>query len=117
MQIHKSLVLLAAVLVSPSAIAQSEDHSQHQRGAVLTADQMGSASVQFNNSCAPDLSEDINKGVALLHSFWFPETIRVFESALKTDRAAMRNPIMGHRHGPVGQSVWRPSIGRDDPAR
>jgi hypothetical protein len=32
-----------------------------------------------------EAKDDFNKGVSLLHSFWFPEATRAFEAVLKKD--------------------------------
>jgi hypothetical protein len=48
------------------AFAQQEEHG------AMSPNQIGSASVKFETSCAAALKDDVNKAVALLHSFWFP---------------------------------------------
>ena len=72
---------LAAVLCAPlAAFGQHEEH-----GGAISADQIGSASVRFDSSCAPAVRDDVNKAVALYHSFWFPEAIKMFESIAQRD--------------------------------
>jgi hypothetical protein len=71
--------VVACVLCSSAASAQ---HDAHGSG---SPDQIGSASVKFETSCAPAVKDDFNKGVALLHSFWFPEAIKEFEGVLARD--------------------------------
>jgi len=74
------LVTAAFVIVcAPRAFAQHDDHG------AMSADAIGSASVKFQTSCAAAVKDDFNKGVALLHSFWFPEAIKTFESILARD--------------------------------
>jgi tetratricopeptide (TPR) repeat protein len=41
--------------------------------------------VSFQNSCASAVSADINRGVALLHDFWYEEARPQFERILKVD--------------------------------
>jgi hypothetical protein len=41
--------------------------------------------VQFATSCAPAVQKDFDRGVALLHSFWFSAAIESFNSVLETD--------------------------------
>jgi tetratricopeptide (TPR) repeat protein len=72
---------IAACLVCPPAFAQ---HDAHGAGA-LSAEQVGT--VDFQTSCAPAVKTDMNRAVALLHSFWFPEARADFESILKKDPA------------------------------
>jgi hypothetical protein len=64
-------------LVSSTAFAQHEAHG--------APDQIGSASVKFETSCAPAVRDDFNKAVALLHSFWFPEARKGFEAVAQKD--------------------------------
>ena len=76
---------LAAALLAPGvALGQHEEHSANQIANQI-ADQIGSASVRFENSCAPAVRDDVNKAVALYHSFWFPEAIKMFDSIAQRD--------------------------------
>ncbi len=43
------------------------------------------ATSSSSTSCAPEVRADFNKGVALLHSFWFPQAIAMFDGILKRD--------------------------------
>src|SRR5438093_725263 len=82
MTMKPTMLLLTAALVigcAPGAFAQHEAHG------AMSPDAIGSASVKFQTSCAAAAKDDFNKGVALLHSFWFPEAIRTFESILARD--------------------------------
>jgi len=63
--------------VSVPALAQ-HDHSSANAG-------VGSDNVSFMTSCAPALREDVNRAVALLHSFWFAQAISEFEAVAKKD--------------------------------
>jgi tetratricopeptide (TPR) repeat protein len=44
-------------------------------------------SVSFQTGCAPALTADFNRGVALLHDFWYEEARPQFERILKADPA------------------------------
>lgn len=59
--------------------------AQHRAGG--TSDQIGSASVHFETSCAADVKGPFNAAVAMLHSFWFPEAIKAFNGVLAKDPA------------------------------
>jgi hypothetical protein len=74
-------VLLCICTVALPAVARAQ-HEGHGAGA---PDQIGSASVKFETSCAPAVRGDFNASVALLHSFWFPEAIKSFEGVLAKD--------------------------------
>src|SRR5471030_40973 len=65
------------------ALAQGEDHSQHN----IAAASSGVGTVSFETSCAPAVKDAFNHAVAELHSFWFPEARAGFEGVLKTDPA------------------------------
>jgi hypothetical protein len=72
--------LLAAV--SQTAVAQHGDHASH---GTPSADQIGSENVSFTTSCSPAAADNFNRGVALVHSFWFAEAINTFNQVLATD--------------------------------
>ncbi len=59
--------------------------AQHEQHAAGSPDQVGSAHVNFDTSCAPALKADVNRAVALLHSFWFAEAIAAFNGVLAKD--------------------------------
>src|SRR5687768_15085964 len=72
-------LLLVLALLPTIASAQGEVHTR------LGPDQIGASYVKFDTSCAAAVRDDFNKGVALYHSFWFPEAIKTFESVLQRD--------------------------------
>jgi hypothetical protein len=74
-----AFLLTCALVVPTVAVAQ---HDAHGGG---SPDQLGTAHVKFENSCAPGVRAEFNKGVALAHSFWFPQAINAFNGILKTD--------------------------------
>jgi hypothetical protein len=97
MSMKRTKLLLAAAFViacAPGAFAQHDDH------AAMSADAIGAASVKFQTSCAAVVKDDFNKGVALLHSFWFPEAIKTFESILA------RDPDCAMAHWGIALSNW-----------
>jgi tetratricopeptide (TPR) repeat protein len=75
----RALVVSCTVLVPGVAWAQHEGHQ------AMSPDQIGSASVKFETSCDPAVRDDFNTAVALLHSFWFPEARKMFESIAQKD--------------------------------
>lgn len=89
-------VVCSLSLVAAPAIAQHEQHERHA-GA---ADQVGSAAVSFRTSCAPATAADMNRAVALLHSFWFPQAVAAFEAVLEVD------PTCAIAHWGVALSHW-----------
>ncbi len=69
-------VLLASV---PCVHAHAHDHGA---GAPTEAE-LGA--VSFETSCRPQVAMDINRGVALVHSFWHEEALRTFEKVAAAD--------------------------------
>src|SRR5580658_2442814 len=78
-----SRLMLGLLLVLPSAhltaLAAIPD------AGAITHEQLGT--VSFQTSCAPAVSADFNRGVALLHDFWYEEARPQFERILKADPA------------------------------
>jgi tetratricopeptide (TPR) repeat protein len=56
----------------------------HEHGA-STPSEAELGAVTFEASCKPQVAGDINRGVALLHSFWHEEARRTFERVTATD--------------------------------
>jgi len=103
------------------------DAQQEAHGA-MSPDQIGSAAVKFETSCAPAVKDDFNKAVALLHSFWFPEAIKAFEGILARDTTCAMahwglalsrwgNPFAGLKPAPTVALVKASIATRRRPAR
>jgi hypothetical protein len=89
-----TLVCLWTVLLPTSALAQHDQHG----GA--PPDNIGAAHVRFSTSCAAAVAGDVNRGVALLHSFWFPQATATFNSILKQD------PTCAIAHWGIALAAW-----------
>jgi hypothetical protein len=70
-----SAVMMSATLTGTTA-AQVDQHT-HAAPAV--------GAVRFTTSCAPAVQAEFDRGVALLHSFWFSAAIESFTTVLKGD--------------------------------
>ena len=92
---HTIAVLLLSVLLMPSAA-----RAQHEGHAAASADEVGSASVDFRTSCAPAVRADFNRAVAFLHSFWFAQAIAAFNRVLAAD------PTCALAHWGIALSEW-----------
>ncbi len=68
-------VLAAAFLCSVRATAQHEQHHE----------QLGK--VSFPTSCRPEVQADFERGVAMLHSYWFNYAGKTFQGMLERDPA------------------------------
>lgn len=75
-------IALSILLLAGCGSAAREHLGDH---ADMPAGHIGSDNVKFLTSCAAPVREDFNKGVALLHSFWFAEATRTFESIAERD--------------------------------
>jgi len=42
--------------------------------------------VQFSNSCSPESQQPLNHTIAVLHSFWHTEAIRLFSQLIETNK-------------------------------
>jgi hypothetical protein len=74
------------IATSPTGARQAQDtHAHGQPG-----DRLGS--VHFPTSCAAGVQGEFDRGVALLHSFWFSAAVESFTKVLAADP----NCVMGH---------------------
>jgi len=71
------ILCLAAVF---AGIANADEDHHHEE---LTQAQLGT--VRFPVSCTPDAQKTFEKGVALLHSFWYEEAEKTFLDVQKQD--------------------------------
>ena len=89
------VVAFAFFVCAPhAALAQHDDH------AATASDQIGSASVKFETSCAPGVRDGFNTAVAMYHSFWFPEAIKAFQAVIQQD------PSCAMAHWGIAMSQW-----------
>src|ERR1700680_4478916 len=75
------------------AAADDKDHQE-----ALTAAQLGT--VRFPVTCAPSVQKPFERGVALLHSFWYAEAEKEFQQIAKDD------PHCAMAHWGVAMSLW-----------
>jgi hypothetical protein len=89
------IIALASILFFvPLTLCQEEHHH------ALTDEEVGS--VHFSNSCRPELAENFNRAVALLHSFQYEQARQAFaEIAAKDSQCAIAQwgIAMSHYHG------------------
>ena len=62
---------------------QTSDESHHHADAAAPPEQLGR--VAFLNSCTPAVQAGFERGVALLHSFWWQEGEKTFREVLRRD--------------------------------
>ena len=85
MKNHKSLVMMFALL--PFAAGATNGDSATPAGGLLGSAPAGEhlGVVSFPVSCSPQVQTAFNRGVALLHDFWYEEAKPQFERILKAD--------------------------------
>src|SRR5690349_4291297 len=73
--------LAAALLLVPLVTtAEEEDHAGHK-----ARENVGK--VHFAISCSPAAQEHFDRAVAMLHSFFYPETVKAFTAIAETEPA------------------------------
>jgi tetratricopeptide (TPR) repeat protein len=95
------LPLLAVLLTALVAVAplSAQQHAGHEK--------LGQ--VNFANTCSPAVQADLNRAVALLHSFWWGATTKAF------NEVAQKDPSCGIAHWGVAMAAlenpfgWPPS--------
>ena len=84
-------------LIAVAAVAQNNslntDEHHHDLG-----------QVRFPVSCTPEAQKVFERGVALLHSFWYDEAEKTFSQVIPY-RSGLRNGLLGHRHEPLSSGV------------
>ena len=69
----RKLIWLLCVAAAFSGAAAADEGHHHEE---LTQEQLGT--VHFPVSCTPEAQKTFEKGVALLHSFWYEESEKTF---------------------------------------
>jgi len=89
-----ALSLLASFLLVAWPVAADEGHGHHGEA----GEQLGM--VSFPVSCAPAVQQPFDRGVALLHSFWYEEAEKQFEEV------AQKDPQCAMAHWGVAMSLY-----------
>ncbi len=98
-------LLLASLLLLASPVLAADEGQHHED---LSPQQLGT--VHFPVSCAPSLQKPFERGVALLHSFWYEEAEKQFTQIGKGDRSCAM------AHWGVAMSIWHQLWNRPDAA-
>jgi hypothetical protein len=88
------LFLLTILFLAPCVLADDEGHHHED----ITEAQVGT--VHFPTSCAAAVQKPIERGVAMLHSFWYEEAEKQFVQIEKDD------PKCAIAHWGVAMSLW-----------
>ena len=87
-----------SVLFTLTALAGDDKNKEHHHHEDLTETQLGT--VHFPISCAPPVQKPFERGVALLHSFWYEEAEKEFLEIAKDD------PNCAMAHWGIAMSIW-----------
>jgi len=90
-------IVILFFLFFPLACFADDDQGQHHHED-LTATQLGT--VHFPVSCAAEVQKPFERGVALLHSFWYEEAEKEFVQVANDD------PSCAMAHWGVAMSLW-----------
>jgi hypothetical protein len=91
-----ALAAFAEPAFAATALAGGDQGQQHHED--LTTAQLGT--VTFPVSCAPSVQKPFERGVALLHSFWYEEAEKQFQHIATDD------PHCAMAHWGVAMSLW-----------
>jgi hypothetical protein len=85
----RSLLAFAIFLLCSFSVLADDGHHHED----LTVDQLGTA--HFSVSCTPAVQKPFERGVALLHSFWYEEAEKEFQDIAKNDpQCAMAHELL-----------------------
>src|SRR5258708_13108377 len=101
----KTCVSLLAILFLGSGVFADDEGHHHEE---MTEAQLGT--VHFPSSCAAAVQKPVERGVAMLHSFWYEEAEKQFQQIEKDD------PQCAIARWGVAMSVWHQLWNRPDPA-
>ena len=74
---QKIVTVVLGVVMGLSSPGAAQDHEGHGGGTFGT--------VHFETSCSPDVRAEFDRAVAMLHSFFYPETEKAFRAVAERD--------------------------------
>src|SRR5579862_637592 len=92
----KTIAFLLAISVLLAIPAVADDDAHHHEE--LTAEQLGT--VHFPTTCTENVQKNFERGVALLHSFWYEEAQKQFQQVAQDD------PHCAMAHWGAAMSLW-----------
>src|SRR5213078_2219366 len=92
----KTFLFAIAFAIAVPTYLTADDEGHHHED--LTEAQLGT--VHFPSSCSAAMQKPIERGVAMLHSFWYEEAEREFEPIEKDD------PQCAIAHWGLAMSLW-----------
>ena len=92
----KEILVVLALCLACSAQKAADDPAHHHED--LTSEQLGT--VHFPTSCTEAVQKGFERGVALLHSFWYEEAQKQFQEV------ATEDPRCAMAHWGLAMSYW-----------
>jgi tetratricopeptide (TPR) repeat protein len=92
----KRLVMILTAVFLCVCVAPADDDAHHHEN--VTPEQLGT--VHFPTSCVIQVQAQFERGVALLHSFWYEEAEKQFNQIIQED------PRCAMAHWGVAMSLW-----------
>lgn len=99
----KKLFAIVLLLAAPCFVLADDDGHHHED---MNEAQVGT--VHFSSSCAAAVQKPIERGVAMLHSFWYEEAEKQFQQIEKDD------PQCAIAHWGLAMSIWHQLWNRPD---
>ena len=96
---HRIVIGVMGLAVTMTvSMVESAGQPPEQHGHTAPTGRVGT--VHFNTSCVPAVQTEFDRGVALLHSFWFSAAIESFNTVLKGDSRCVM------AHWGIAMSWW-----------
>ena len=92
----KEILVVLVVYLACSGQTVPDNGAHHHED--LTAEQLGT--VHFPTSCTESVQKGFERGVALLHSFWYEEAQKQFQ------QVATEDPHCAMAHWGLAMSYW-----------
>lgn len=99
----KTFLLAILILASPSLLVADDEGHHHE-----DLNEMQVGTVHFQSSCSEQVQKPIERGVAMLHSFWYEEAEKQFQQIEKDD------PQCAIARWGVAMSLWHQLWNRPD---
>jgi predicted Zn-dependent protease len=96
-RLYFELIFAAILFLACSRPAPAQQEHHHAGGA---SEQLGA--ISFPTSCSPGVELPFERGVALLHSFWYEESAKQFEAV------AVHDPHCAMAYWGEAMSYWHP---------
>ena len=95
-------LLIFSLLASSKVLTAHQHHHHVGEGGDTSASLEKLGAVHMPVSCAPSVQTPFERGIALLHSFWYEEALKQFQSVTTAD------PRCAMAHWAVAMTEWRP---------